>query len=431
MTRSGKTLYNLFTPALVLDARAMRSNQARLLERYMPAITRGTRSIRFRPLAVHGSIPLALQQTPDKDSLAIMTANLDQAEIFATSGQFHSVLHSVPPTKHQLERVLHMHKTASQNRGRKLHIVVDSLFALEQLDAFCNTVTPELVSEQNPLSVLLKLDGVNMPDLGGVDPTDHRAMLMVKAIIHSEHLAFDGVFSTSGHAMGRYFPTGDHRISLTSLDIAKVEAERVSTFVREMSSQFDLQKERKSQEELLVSMGGTAAIMSLAQDPKLSEWWPSEINEVHAGSYMFMDMRHVKHGTCTREDCAAFVVTTVMGHSSADNAIIVDAGALAMGKYFVRMKWDEPRSQEKIITFGCVLEDMHMHVVELFPEFGIISSAREIDLGKYPIGSQMRIIPCHSGLTMANFDRFHVVEDIHAGDAEEVEIIDEYPVKSE
>jgi D-serine deaminase-like pyridoxal phosphate-dependent protein len=150
-----------------------------------------------------------------------------------------------------------------------------------------------------------------------------------------------------------------------------------------------------------VSIGSTPT-MSLAENL-------DGITEARPGNYVFYDAFQAAIGSCTLEDCAFSVLTTVVGHYPSQNKIIVDAGALALSKD------PGPRHVDADCGFGAVFTaDGQRHlpelrVVSLSQEHGQLRGVRPLRLPDYPVGSRLRIVPNHSCLAAAQHDRYHVV----------------------
>jgi D-serine deaminase-like pyridoxal phosphate-dependent protein len=125
---------------------------------------------------------------------------------------------------------------------------------------------------------------------------------------------------------------------------------------------------------------------------------------------MFHDLVMAGLGVCDVSDIAISVLCTVIGHQADKGWVLVDAGWMAMSR-------DRGTAQQKIdYGYGavCDLDGKwlpELHVSGANQEHGIISamSGLPIDIARFPIGSQLRILPNHACATAAQFDRYHVV----------------------
>jgi len=143
--------------------------------------------------------------------------------------------------------------------------------------------------------------------------------------------------------------------------------------------------------------------------------------EMRPGNYMFFDLFQAGLGTCGIDDIAVSVVATVIGHKRDYNRLYVDAGALALSK--------DASANDTMAGAGYGLVcDMAgqpvagVRVTNVSQEHGWVATANGGDplpFERFPIGSRLRILPNHSCLTAAAYDRYYVVEG-HA-------LVDEWP----
>ena len=122
------------------------------------------------------------------------------------------------------------------------------------------------------------------------------------------------------------------------------------------------------------------------------------------GNYVFYDAFQATIGSCSIDDCAVSVLTTVVGSYPSRRNLIVDAGALALSKD------TSPEHIAPGFGYGLVCDEelrpLPLKLIALSQEHGKI----EGDLA-LPVGTRLRIIPNHSCLTAAMYDRYHVVDD--------------------
>src|SRR5204863_479086 len=130
----------------------------------------------------------------------------------------------------------------------------------------------------------------------------------------------------------------------------------------------------------------------------------AECDEVRPGNYVFFDAFQATIGSCSMDDVAVSVLTTVVGCYPERNALIVDAGALALSKDA------GPDHIEPHFGFGIVcdaeLRPLPLRVIAVSQEHGKI----EGDVARYPVGTLLRIIPNHSCLTAAMNDRYYALD---------------------
>ena len=146
------------------------------------------------------------------------------------------------------------------------------------------------------------------------------------------------------------------------------------------------------------------------------------VTEARPGVYMFSDLFQVGIGTSTLDNIALSVLTTVIGHQEGENQLLIDAGGLALSK---------DRSTEALdidCAFGLVCDARTGQIIEglkvanVHQEHGQITSPLAINFDHYPIGTQFRILPNHSCITAAGYDRYNVINSTHLHPAESVEV---------
>ena len=111
---------------------------------------------------------------------------------------------------------------------------------------------------------------------------------------------------------------------------------------------------------------------------------------------------------CETDDMALSVLTTVIGHQAEKGWVIVDAGWMAMSR--------DLDTQEQTVDFGygqvCDVAGTPLpgfFMTGANQEHGIISRRGEPDLSitsRFPVGSQLRILPNHACATAAQFPEY-------------------------
>lgn len=141
----------------------------------------------------------------------------------------------------------------------------------------------------------------------------------------------------------------------------------------------------------------------------------SGVTEIRPGVYMFFDMMQVHIGSATRDQLAVSVLATVVFSDPETGRIVVDAGALALSK---------DGGDASPTGFGAVVGPSGetlapgLFVRQLHQEHGSLAGATPALAARLPVGSRVRILPHHVCLTVAPYDRYHVVD----GGAELVDI---------
>lgn len=294
----------------------------------------------------------------------ITVSTLAEAEVFAEHG-FRDITYAVPiaPTHEKLTRA-----AALAQRVERLSVLIDSEPALRALEQFDFT-----------FDVYLKIDcGTHR---AGVDPESPDSVRLAIAIARSEGVRFQGLLTHAGHS---YNARGVE-------DIRRVAAEESGCLTRFRA--------------LLASEGIEDAKRSIGSTPTASVVDRfSECDEVRPGNYVFFDAFQATIGSCKLEDVAVSVLATVIGSYPERHTIIIDAGALALSKDLGPDHID-PRFGYGLVCDPELRPLPSMRIVSLSQEHGKIAVQTHV-----PVGTRLRIIPNHSCLTAAMFDRYHVVE---------------------
>jgi D-serine deaminase-like pyridoxal phosphate-dependent protein len=133
---------------------------------------------------------------------------------------------------------------------------------------------------------------------------------------------------------------------------------------------------------------------------------------VRAGVFMIGDLFQAGVGSCTVDDIALTILTTVIGHQRDKGWIVTDAGWMALSR-------DRGTARQAVDQGYGLVCDRAGHpypdliVQDANQEHGILavrkgSSAALPDL---PIGTRLRILPNHACATGAQHDRYHVLRD--------------------
>ncbi|HYO14983.1 MAG TPA: alanine racemase [Thermoanaerobaculia bacterium] len=347
------SIHQLPTPALLLDLDVLERNLQRMAGR---AAALG---VALRPhIKTHKCVEVAERQRA-LGIAGITVSTLYEARVFAEHG-FADITWAFPVVLSRLDEIRDL-------AGRvTLRLVVDSPEAVAALEGL-----------GMPLHVWLKVDcGYHR---AGVDPGSPWGPDLARRIADSPRLTFDGILTHSGHAY-----SGGSRE-----EVAAVAEEE-----RRVMADFAARLRGEGIAVPGVSVGSTPA-MSVVESLQ-------GVTEARPGNYAFYDFMQVTLGSCGVRDCAVTVLATVVSHRPGEDTSVVDAGALALSKE----AWTAPDGGE---TMGEVFAEYEAGVlsgrarlVKLSQEHGVVSAA-------LPVGSQVRILPNHSCLAVAQFDEVHAV----------------------
>lgn len=162
-----------------------------------------------------------------------------------------------------------------------------------------------------------------------------------------------------------------------------------------------------------MSIGSTPS----ARHHKAIDGLPNTI-EIHPGNYTFFDRQQLWSGACTEADLAGRVMSRVIGHYDDRNTMMLDAGATALSKD------DTPQGGVCAIGRHPELDcyKMSQEVILVRPKDPNTTFPYE----QFPLGSMVTLLPNHSCLAAACFDKYHVIDDASSSFSPEQEIADEW-----
>ncbi len=349
------------TPSFLVDRSIVVRNCERMLNKARSS------GVAFRPhVKTHKTVEIGrIQHGGPAGPITVST--LAEAEYFAGDG-FRDMTYAVPiaPTRLKIDRAV-----ALASRIDRLSLLIDSEPALRALEEYA-------AAQDVMFDVFLKVDcGYHR---AGVDPESPDSVRLALAVARSDAMRFQGLLTHAGHSY--------HARDVD--EIRRVAAEEVGSLTRFSA--------------LLASEGLDEARRSIGSTPTASvvEQF-GECEEVRPGNYVFFDAFQATIGSCSLSDCAASVLTTVVGSYPERGTIIVDAGALALSKDL------GPAHVDPQFGYGVVcdleLRPLPMRVTALSQEHGQIAAQTHV-----PVGTRLRIIPNHSCLTAAMYDVYQVVD---------------------
>lgn len=366
------TFFDIQTPALILDKSRLEANTQRMTSLFK------SRGVQLRPHMKTGkSIDMARLALAGNFG-GITVSTLREAEYFSSFGITDITLAAcLAPAK--LDRA-----AALRNAGVDLKIILDH-----------PDVATAVAGHAGSHRVLIEIDcGEHRT---GLTPEAPEIMEIAKILAASERTALVGVLTHAGHSYACR--------SLPEIK-AVAQAERdavtgVADHLRSAGLSCDI-----------VSVGSTPTALH-ADDL-------TGVTEARPGVYMLGDLFQAGIGSCKIDDIALSVLTTVIAHRTEQNALFVDAGGLALSK---------DRSTQALETdfgFGLVCEAETgtpipgLTVAAVHQEHGEIKPQTPLDFEKYPIGSQLRILPNHVCMTAAAHAQYHVISANQPGGATDI-----------
>ncbi len=353
----------LTTPAFLVDRLTLRRNCESMREKAARS------GVIFRPhVKTHKVVEIGRMQHGGAIG-PITVSTLAEAEEFADGG-FTDITYAVPIAPEKLHRAADLAR-----RIDRLNLLIDNVEALHAIEEFGFS-----------FDVFLKIDcGYHR---AGVDPDKPESLELAKRMTSSATMRFRGLLTHAGHS---YHARNVEEV----LRVASAETAAVTRFRDRLGA------------DVIRSIGSTPTASAVDRF--------TDCDEVRPGNYVFYDAFQTTIGSSRLSDCAVSVLTTVVGSYPDRNAMIVDAGALALSKDL------GPDHVDPKFGFGIVCDEslrpLPMKLTTLSQEHGKIFAEQPLN-----VGERLRIIPNHSCLTSAMYDVFYMLEN--------GEIVDEWrPVR--
>jgi D-serine deaminase-like pyridoxal phosphate-dependent protein len=358
-----ETIFDLTTPALLLDRPRLQANAARMLGKAQSL------GVTLRPHVKTSKSIDVLKVLAGGARVPITVSTLAEARYFFAHGVT-DILYAVGIAPVKLPEVADLIRA-----GCKLRIILDTLEAADAVRSFAD-------AEDVPVEVLIEIDSDG--HRAGVSPDDPLLIDIGRRLAGS----LAGVMT---HAGASY----DCR-SLDEFE-AMAEQERALT-VRAA--------------ERLRAAGLECRIVSVGSTPTLHYARSLEgVTEARAGVYAFGDLVQAELGTCAIGDIAISVLASVIGHNRKHGRVLIDAGFLALSRD--RGTADLPIDWGYGAVCDAATGEMLERVIvsSTNQEHGIITSrSGEIDFDRFPVGSRVKILPNHACATAAAHERYHVTD---------------------
>ena len=354
-------LAHLATPALILDESRMLRNVRRLRDHLGPL------GVTIRPHLKTVKSVDAARRILDGGNGPATVSTLKEAETFAAAGVT-DILYAVGIAPDKLDRV-----RAIRAGGCDLSITLDTA---EQAEAVVSAAT----ARGGPIPTLIEIDCDN--HRAGLDPRDPALVRIRRILAGASCLA--GVMTHAGES---YKAVG------AEAQAACAEVERQAVVVAA---------------ETLEAAGLACPVRSVGATPTAHFARDlTGVTEVRAGVYVLFDLVMAGTGTCTVDDIALSVATTVIGHQAAKGWTMIDAGWMALSRDRGTAAQAVDQGYGLVCDIeGRVLDDLF--VLSANQEHGIVAS-RGRPAPPLPIGTRLRILPNHACATGCQHDGYHVI----------------------
>jgi D-serine deaminase-like pyridoxal phosphate-dependent protein len=363
-TTSSHPLAALDTPAAVIDLPRMQRNIVRMQQR-MDAL-----GVRFRPhVKTSKCAPVARAQLA-AGAQGITVSTLKEAAQF-----YGDILYAVGMVPAKLPQAL-----ALRRQGCDLKIITDSVASAEAIAAFGREH-----GEKFEVWIEIDSDGHR----SGIKPGE-AALLDVARALHEGGMLLGGVMTHAGSS----YDLNTHEALAAMAEQERAACVQAAERVR--AAGFPC---------AVVSVGSTPTALSAAQ--------LEGVTEVRAGVYVFFDLVMHNIGVCATGDIALSVLTTVIGHQVDKGWAIVDAGWMAMSRDRGTQKqahdfgYGQVCDADGVLLPGYVLSGANQ-------EHGILSREGTADTdiaARFPVGTQLRILPNHACATGAQHPEYHALAE--------------------
>lgn len=156
----------------------------------------------------------------------------------------------------------------------------------------------------------------------------------------------------------------------------------------------------------LEDAGIVCAEVSIGSTPTVSVATSFEgVTEVRVGVYVFNDLVMAGLGVCDESQIALSVLTSVIGHQPRRNTLLIDAGWMALSNDRSTATHQQDMGLGKVAGSDLIVQSANQ-------EHGLVGPMDDtaLDFARYPIGSQLQILPIHACATAAAFEGYDVVE---------------------
>ena len=362
-------LAELETPVLLLDEGRMSRNIERMQHR-MNGL-----GVSFRPHAKTSKCPEVVKRQVAAGAHGITVSTLKEAERFHAAG-IDDILYAVAIVPSKFEHALRLVRA-----GLKLALLVESVAAAANLTRFG-------IDRGQRFEVMIEVDTDG--HRSGIEPSAPQ-LLEVAAALRLEGGGGAHLQGVLTHAGSSYALHTEDALA------AMAEQERAGCVLAA---------------ERLRAAGHACEVVSVGSTPTaLSARSLEGVTEVRAGVYVFFDLVMAAVGVCTLSDIALSVLCSVIGHRPDAGWVITDGGWMAMSRDRGTQK--QPHDHGYGLVCDADARPLDGLVFnEANQEHGVLAwtgdpSVRLED--RFPVGSQLRIVPNHACATGAQYAAYHVV----------------------
>jgi D-serine deaminase-like pyridoxal phosphate-dependent protein len=364
------TLADLHTPVLILDRQRLQANIARMQARATQL------GVSLRPHLKTAKSAMVAELAVGKTG-AITVSTLAEAEYFAKAG-FRDILYAVPMAPQKLDQVGALIKS-----GIDLKIITD------------HPAVAQAAAEAGQrlgitFRVMIKIDcGLGR---AGIAPDSDILLPLAQKLsgaLTQPGVELAGVLTHAGHSYG----------AKDTAEIERIAEEERAAVVKAA--------------ERLRAAGFACPIVSVGSTPTaLFAKDLTGVTEMRPGNFVFFDLFQAGLGTCAMRDIAVSVLATVVSHHPGRNHVLIDAGGLALSKDTGANRNAPGTGYGRVCRPDGALPLDGMNIHDVHQEHGLLGGpeAPPVDFAAYPPGSRLRVLPNHSCMTGAMYDRYYVTD---------------------
>ncbi|MFC4101898.1 alanine racemase [Paenibacillus xanthanilyticus] len=351
-------LAGLETPCIVIDAAVMDANIAQAAQMAQQA------GVKLRPHAKTHKMPLIAKKQIEAGASGITVAKVSEAEIMADGGIDDIFIAYPLIAESKIRRAIGVSK-----RIANLIVGVDS-------EEGARLLSRVAISEGHSLQVRLEIDtGLRRTGV------PYEEALELAQYIHSlDSIQLTGIYTFRGALLDGK-STKDIEAAGKAEGLMMVElAERIREAGVPVQD---------------VSVGSSPTGAFAATVPG--------VTEIRPGTYVFQDRMLVEFGTCALEQCAAYVLATVVTSRPEEGHAVIDGGSKTFATDV------QPNTNPlQLRGFGHVLEAPDALLERLSEEHGILRTAPGTSLAP---GDRVRVIPNHICSTINLHNHVYLLEE--------------------
>jgi D-serine deaminase-like pyridoxal phosphate-dependent protein len=351
------------TPFAWLDLDVLERNCQRMLARSTALGVRLRPHVKTHKTVQGARLQLGAQTGP------ITVSTMAEARGFFANG-FNDITYALPISRSRMDEVVAMNLA-----GCRLAVLLDHPAVFAQLQRRAS-------AQGAVVPVYLEIDcGYHR---SGLAPGSAETLDLAQRLQAEPSVEFCGLITHAGQSYGSADRDGLRRVAEEERKQAVAGAERLRSFGVEVRE---------------VSVGSTPT-MSVVDNL-------SGVTEIRPGNYALFDLTQMRLGSCSFEDIALRVRASVIGRYPDRSKLVIDAGALALSKDLGPRHLLSPETYGTISSTDTGEPNDELRLVGLSQEHGHVEVCGDM-AGRWEIGSTVDVVPNHSCLTAACFDRYAV-----------------------